>query len=138
MAELADALDLGSSGSLRAGSSPVIRTKNPALEPFCAPGVLLCPRFSHASKTGLNWPRRPAASRPRQIAHLFLGGAFCFIPHLKLASFYKKIGNAAKIGSFYCTVIINIRTSAVKICQRGDPAGRSEWFLPKAGGSIGE
>lgn len=32
MAELADALDLGSSGVTRAGSSPVIRRKKPQLD----------------------------------------------------------------------------------------------------------
>ena len=37
MAELADALDLGSSGISRAGSSPVIRTKTEASE---NPGIM--------------------------------------------------------------------------------------------------
>ena len=40
MAELADALDLGSSGLSRAGSSPVIRT-TPAVSKSCTAGFLL-------------------------------------------------------------------------------------------------
>ena len=34
MAELADALDLGSSGNTRAGSTPVIRTRKFLLQPL--------------------------------------------------------------------------------------------------------
>ena len=52
MAELADALDLGSSGLSRAGSSPVIRT-TPAVSKLRIAGFLfyqlLCPRFQRAS-----------------------------------------------------------------------------------------
>ncbi len=43
VAELADALDLGSSGHPRAGSSPVIRTKSKnACEPKRFAGVFFC------------------------------------------------------------------------------------------------
>lgn len=38
MAELADALDLGSSGAIHAGSIPVIRTRL-SLDAFCVPGL---------------------------------------------------------------------------------------------------
>ena len=42
MAELADALDLGSSGVIRAGSIPVSRTKNDLRVPITA--LLFCPQ----------------------------------------------------------------------------------------------
>ena len=47
MAELADALDLGSSGISRAGSSPVIRTKTEASKKPSAMRFFGCFLFSY-------------------------------------------------------------------------------------------
>ena len=49
MAELADALDLGSSGESRAGSTPVIRTF--LFLPSLARAVFLCPKIHKNQKT---------------------------------------------------------------------------------------
>ena len=48
MAELADALDLGSSGNTRAGSTPVIRTGQPPVNIIFTGGLL------HNKKTLVN------------------------------------------------------------------------------------
>ena len=62
MAELADALDLGSSGAIHAGSIPVIRTRL-SLDAFCVLGLAFSFCLSLASKLVFHSSKFPASEQ---------------------------------------------------------------------------